>query len=88
MLSDQDRALYRVLGLRRAPISQVYSPGTLVHYARVVARGRTLHKPVEDTRQLSGDALAVDGVVRRVWRPGSPDDRVDPAVIAAVARSV
>ncbi|WP_219420201.1 hypothetical protein [Pseudonocardia nigra] len=88
MLSDPDRDLYRLLGLGRAPVWQVYSPGTLLHYTRAVARGRRLQKPVEDTRQLGGDALVVDGVVRRIWRPRTPDDRADPRVIAAAARSL
>ncbi|WP_219413694.1 AhpC/TSA family protein [Pseudonocardia nigra] len=88
VLSDPDRDLYRLLGLGRAPVWQVYSPGTLLHYARAVARGRRLQKPVEDTRQLGGDALVVDGVVRRIWRPRTPDDRADPRVIAAGARAI
>lgn len=86
MLTDSDRVTYRLLGLGRAPVWQVYSPGTMLYYAGAVLRGRTLHKPVEDTRQLGGDALAVDGVVTRIWRPSTPDDRADPARIATAAR--
>ncbi len=88
MLSDPDRALYRLMGLRRAPVWQVYSPGTLAHYARAMLRGQRLQKPVEDTRQLGGDALAVDGVLTRRWRPSTPDDRASPALIAAAARAL
>lgn len=86
MLTDPDRVVYRLLGLGRAPVWQVYSPGTLLFYAGERLRGRTLHKPVEDTRQLGGDALVVDGVVVRIWRPSTPDDRADPARIATAAR--
>jgi hypothetical protein len=86
LLSDPGRLLYHRLGLRRAPIWRVYSPGTLARYALLAARGATLHKPVEDTRQMGGDALLVDGRVERLWRPRTPDDRAAPARIAAAAR--
>ena len=85
VLSDPGRELYRRLGLRRAPIWQVYSPGTILRYGGFVLRGRTLHKPVEDTRQMGGDALVLDGRVQRVWRPATPDDRAGPSLIAASA---
>lgn len=86
VLSDVDRRLYRRLGLRRAPVWRVYSPGTLAGYARRAVRGATLQRPVEDTRQMGGDALVVDGRVERLWRPATPDDRAAPARIAVVAR--
>lgn len=86
VLSDPDRQLYQRLGLRRAPIWQVYSPGTIARYALLTLRGATLHKPVEDTRQMGGDALLVDGRIDRLWRPATPDDRAAPARIAAAAR--
>ncbi|MCX6463646.1 MAG: hypothetical protein NTW05_08645 [Pseudonocardiales bacterium] len=86
VLSDPDRVLYRRLGLRRAPVWRVYSPGTIARYARLRLRGVTLHEPVEDTRQMGGDALVVDGRVERLWRPATPDDRAAPARIAAAAR--
>lgn len=86
VLSDTHRVLYHRLGLRRAPIWQVYSPGTIARYALLKLRGATLHKPVEDTRQMGGDALLVDGRVERLWRPATPDDRAAPARVAAAAR--
>lgn len=86
VLSDPDRVLYHRLGLRRAPIWQVYSPGTIARYALLKLRGARLHKPVEDTRQMGGDTLVVDGRVERLWRPATPDDRAAPARVAAAAR--
>lgn len=88
VLSDPDRVLYRLAGLRRAPLWQVYSSRTLAYYARAMLRGQTLHRPVEDTRQLGGDALVVEGVVTRRWRPSTPEDRVAPGVVAAAALSI
>lgn len=78
-LSDEDRQLYRLLGLGRAKLWQVYSIGTLARYAAASARGHPLPRPVEDTRQMGGDALLQDGVVIRRWLPRTPDDRIRPA---------
>jgi hypothetical protein len=75
VLSDPERVLYRRLGLGRAPWWRVYTPGTLAAYAGAVWRRESLHRPVEDTRQLGGDAIMVNGVVVALWRPTSPDDR-------------
>jgi hypothetical protein len=41
---------------------------------------------VEDTRQLGADAIMIDGVVRRLWRPRSPDDRPAAAQVIAATR--
>lgn len=87
VLSDERRELYRLLGLPRAGLHRVYSPATLLHYARAAFRGTRLPRPVEDIRQLGGDALARDGVVVRRWRPRTPDDRVDPTVLVRAARA-
>ena len=81
-LSDVDRRVYSRLGLDRAPLWRVYSPGTLARYAAAAARGQRLSRPVEDIRQMGGDAVAVDGVVVRRWRPRTPDDRVSAAELA------
>jgi hypothetical protein len=78
-LADEQRWLYASLEMRRATLWQVYSPGTLARYALAAARGRRLPRPVEDTRQMGGDALVQDGIVVRRWLPRTPDDRVHPA---------
>ena len=85
VLADPERALYRLLGLGRAPLWRVYDPLTLLYYARAALRGRSLARPVEDTRQLGGDAVAVDATVVHRWRPATPTDRADPAAVATVA---
>lgn len=84
-LSDPDRLLYARLGLGRAPLWLVYSPGTVLRYARAALRGVRLTRAVEDTRQLGGDAMIQDGVVVRRWLPRTPDDRVPPAMLVAFA---
>ena len=88
VLSDPERQLYAVLGIRRARLWRVYSLGTLATYGRAVLRGHRLTRPVEDTRQLGGDAVVVDGVVRLLWRPGTPDDRPAAEVVVAAAAAL
>lgn len=87
VLSDPERQLYGRLDLKRAPVWQVYSLGTLTRYALRALRGTTLRKPVEDTRQMGGDALVADGRIVRLWRPTTPDDRAPPILVASAARS-
>lgn len=87
ILSDEQRLLYRLLDLRRASLWRVYSPGTLAFYRKAIQHGLRMRAPVEDTRQLGGDALINDGVIVRTWTPRSPDDRVDPAKLVAAALS-
>jgi len=43
-------------------------------------------RPVEDVRQLGGDAVVKNGQVVRVFRPTSPDDRAPvSALLSAVS---
>ncbi|MDQ4093414.1 MAG: hypothetical protein M3143_08450 [Actinomycetota bacterium] len=78
-LADENRRLYGLLGMRRARLWQVYSPATVARYALAAARGQQLPRPVEDIRQMGGDALLCDGTVVRRWLPRTPDDRIRPA---------
>jgi hypothetical protein len=87
VLTDPGRTLYRRLGIGRAPLWRVYSPGTLATYTAALARGHRLARPVEDTRQLGADAIMIDGVVRRLWRPRTPDDRPTASEVITAARA-
>ena len=81
-LADEQRQLYTLLDMRQASLWQVYSPGTLARYTLAAARGRRSWphpRPVEDIRQMGGDALMRDGIVVRRWLPRTPDDRIRPA---------
>lgn len=84
--SDGERVLYDRLRLGRAGARQLLTPGTRALYRSAVERGVRLHRPVEDVRQLGGDALMVDGIARRTFRPSSPDDRPPPEELVAAAR--
>lgn len=85
VLSDPGRDVYRALGLGRAPLWRVYSPRTMLTYARAKRAGHRLPRPVEDTRQLGGEAVVVDGTVVDLWRPRTPDDRPGVAEVLATA---
>ena len=86
-LSDPDRVLYQRLGLGRAGVRQVFNSGTRAIYSEAAARGVDVKMPVEDIRQLGGDALAAGGSVIALWRPSSPDDRPELDEMLAFARS-
>jgi hypothetical protein len=88
-LSDTERLLYRRLHLPRVPVWQVYTPGTLLRYARALMAGRKVRRPVEDTRQLGGDAVVRGGQVVRLFRTRDPDSRAPlPEIIAAARDAV
>jgi hypothetical protein len=84
VLSDEDRALYRLFEVGRGSLWRVWSPGTLAEYARLFLRGKRPQRPTEDTRQLGADAVVSrDGRLRYLARPPSPDAR--PPVSELVA---
>jgi len=86
--SDEERALYNRLGLGRAGVGQLFTAGTRSVYAAALKRGAGFERPVEDVRQLGGDALCVAGEARVTFRPSSPDDRPGVEEIIQAARSL
>ncbi|MBW3547844.1 MAG: hypothetical protein KY452_06890 [Actinobacteria bacterium] len=87
-LTDTERTVYARLGLRRASLRDAYSTGTMQRYREAAAAGEPVHAPVEDARQLGGDAVVRAGRVLRLFRPATPDDRppVD-VLVGAVAQA-
>jgi len=76
VLSDVDRALYRLVGAERGTARQVWSFGTLRMYARLLRAGRRLQRNDDDVRQLGADAVVGrDGRLRYLALPPSPDAR-------------
>lgn len=88
VLSDHEMVLYRLLELQRGSLLRVYSGRTLRRYASALVQRQTLHRPVEDTRQLGADAIVTEGRVVRLYRPQSPDDRPSVDAILAALREV
>lgn len=87
VLADPDRRVYQALGIGRAPLWRVYSPGTLLVYARAGVQGRRPPAPAEDIRQLGGDVIVVNGRVVHLWRPRSPNDRPSAGAVLAAAEA-
>jgi hypothetical protein len=85
VLTDPGRVLYQRLGVGRASLRRVYSPGTLATYAGALARGHRLARPLEDTRQLGADAIMAQGAVRRLRRSRTPDDRPTASEVITAA---
>lgn len=84
VLADPDRSLYGAVGAGRGSLRRVWSPGTIVLYARLLRQGRRLRLPTENTRQLGADLfIDGDGRLGRVWLPAGPDLR--PSVDEFVA---
>lgn len=86
--SDEQRLLYDRLGLGRAGPGQIFTPATRALYTAAAERGITAERPVEDIRQLGGDAVVVAGTARLTFRPSSPEDRPTPTELLEAARSV
>ncbi len=76
LLSDPERDIYRAYGLTRGYLLQLLSPGTVLAYIKLLARGRMYHFRRSDLRQLGGDfVIDADGVVRYQHRSAAPHDR-------------
>jgi len=76
LLSDPERDIYRAYGLSRGSLSQLLSPGTVLAYVKLLARGRLYHFRRSDLRQLGGDfVIGADGVVQYQHRSAAPHDR-------------
>jgi hypothetical protein len=74
--------------MERAPLRQVFTPAALRRYREAAAQGQEVHKPVEDPRQLGGDAVAVYGRVVWLRRQASPDDRPSVDILLEAAAAV
>lgn len=84
LLIDADHATYEAYGMKRASWWTIYRPSSLWNYVKLIFRGRTVHKPGSDYRQLGGDVL-IDpaGMVRLHYLSESPHDRPTPEEILA-----
>lgn len=82
---DPGRAAYEAFGLGRASVARVWlDPRVWRSYAKLLGRGRRLHRLREDSLQLGGDVvLDAEGRVRWMYRSRGPEDR--PSVDELVA---
>jgi hypothetical protein len=76
LLSDPERDVYRAYRLGKGSFGQVFSPGTIWTYIKLVAQGRRYHFQRSDLRQRGGDFIIDEqGVVRFEHRGLAPHDR-------------
>lgn len=88
VLTDPDRALYRMVGAERGSNRQVWSIGTLRTYGRLLRQGRRLQRPTEDIHQLGADLVAdSDGRITYLALPPTPDERPAIQELIDAARS-
>jgi hypothetical protein len=84
VVADVDRSLYVLLGAHRGSNRQVWSPGTILMYARLLLRGRRPSRPTEDIHQLGADAVfGRDGRLRYLPLPATPNAR--PPIMELIA---
>ena len=76
LLSDPERDVYRAYGLEQGRLSQLLSPGTVLAYLKLLAKGRIYHFRWSDLRQLGGD-FVIDGkgIIQFEHRSAAPHDR-------------
>jgi hypothetical protein len=85
LYGDPSRAAYGAFGFERGSVARVWlDPRVWASYTSLLARGRRLHRPQEDTLQLGGDVvLDADLGVRWIYRSRGPEDR--PSVDRLIA---
>lgn len=84
---DPDRRLYIEYGMDRAPLRRVWGLRTLLTYARLLSRGRSLAPATGDTRQRGGDVIIdPDQIVRQVHVGDGPADRPSIDELLATCR--
>jgi peroxiredoxin len=89
LLSDPEQDVYRAYGLKRGRLSQLVSPGTVLAYLKLLARGRIYHFRWSDLRQLGGD-FVIDGrgIVQFEHRSAAPHYRPSVERLLAMLDSI
>ena len=89
ILRDPDFGAYRVFGLRRGSFREVYGPGTVWTYIRLLLRGRRLRPTTADRFQLGGDFI-IDGqgAIRLAHPSRNPSDRASVSRLLNALREV
>lgn len=88
LLVDQSRKVYAAYGMEHATWWDVFGPASLWKYARLLLRGRRLHRSEGDVFQRGGDVLIDPEGVVRVHHIGSgPADRPSVPELLNVVRS-
>ena len=76
LLLDAARDLYRAYGIDRGSHWAIYGPSSWWGYIKLLARGRRLKLPTDDTHQRGGDVLIDPDAIIRLHHVGHrPVDR-------------
>lgn len=86
---DPERRAYEAFGFGRASVARAWlHPRVLARYAALLARGRRIRRPGQDTLQLGGDVLlSAHGVVEWVHRSRGPEDRPSVQALLRAGRA-
>ncbi len=76
LLHDRDVSAYSAFGLRRGSVREIYGPGTVWTYVKLMLRGRRLRRTTADRFQLGGDfVIDGQGLIRLAHPSRNPSDR-------------
>ncbi len=85
LLIDSNHSTYNSYGMGHGSAWAIYGPASIWNYLKLIFKGRRIHKPGSDYRQLGGDVLIdPEGIVRLHHTSESPHDRPDVDEILAV----
>ena len=89
LLSDPERDAYRAYGLNSGKLRQIFGPGTVWAYIKLLAAGQMYHFRRSDFLQLGGDFIIdAGGAVRYEYRGGSPHDRPPVEMLIDTLREI
>ncbi len=89
LLHDPDFNAYRAFGLKRGSIREVYGPGTVWTYIKLMLRGRRLRGTTADRFQLGGDfVIDGQGTIRLAHPSRNPSDRASVSGLLTALREV
>lgn len=86
-VADPQRELYEALDLKRAHLSSLLGPKTMLGAFRALAKGHRQGQAQGDTAQLPGVFLVVDGEVVKAHRSTDPSQVPDYLALARSDRS-
>ena len=89
LLRDPDFSAYRAFGLRRGSVREIYGPGTIWTYVKLMLRGRRLRRTNADRFQLGGDfVIDGQGTIRLAHPSRNPSDRASVSRLLDALREV
>jgi hypothetical protein len=89
LAADPDLIAARAFDVGRGRALRVWGPSTFLAYARLMMKGRAVHRHNADSLRLGADfVLAPDGRIAAAYRPDRPDDRPAVDELVSAVRSL